>query len=103
MDSIVGKLSEIESAAVAIVDHAESQKAILENEMQEKRDRFDAELKANTEQRLLSIQNDLEGNMSHELDKLKQEHIATIESLNNEYKTKHEMYAHEIIKNITEV
>ena len=43
MESIVRKLSEIESAASAIVEHAEAQKEILDHEYREKRNRFDAD------------------------------------------------------------
>lgn len=46
MDSIVKKLSEIESAASAIVEHAEAQKEVLDHEYREKRNRFDTELEA---------------------------------------------------------
>ena len=44
MDSIVKKLSEIESAAAAIVRHAEEQKEVLDHEFREKRNQFDEEL-----------------------------------------------------------
>ena len=44
MDSIVKKLSEIESAASSIVEHAEAQKEVLDKEYQEKRRLFDIEL-----------------------------------------------------------
>lgn len=44
MDSIVNKLTEIEDAASAIVQHAEDQKEALDKEYEEKRKAFDAEL-----------------------------------------------------------
>lgn len=37
MDSIISKLSEVESAAELIVQHAEEQKHILDEQMKEKR------------------------------------------------------------------
>ena len=44
MDSIVNKLTEIEDAASAIVQHAEDQKDALNREYDEKRRAFDADL-----------------------------------------------------------
>ena len=49
MDSIISKLSEVESAAELIVQHAEEQKQILDEQMKEKTDKFDRELAADTE------------------------------------------------------
>lgn len=40
MDSIISKLSEVESAAELIVQHAEEQKHILDEQMKEKTDKF---------------------------------------------------------------
>ena len=44
MDSVINKLTEIEDAASAIVEHAQEQKAVLDREYEEKRKAFDAEL-----------------------------------------------------------
>ena len=46
MDSILNKLTEIESAAVSIVQHAEAEKSILDEKYDEKRRQFDLELEA---------------------------------------------------------
>ena len=48
MDSIVNKLTEIEDAASAIVQHAEAQKEILDKEYDEKRRAFDTQLENKT-------------------------------------------------------
>lgn len=55
MDSIISKLSEVESAAELIVQHAEEQKHILDEQMKEKTDKFDRELAADTEKKLSEI------------------------------------------------
>ena len=57
MDSIVNKLSEIESAATAIVAHAEDQKDVLDDEYQKKRNDFDSRLEADTRKKIKAIQN----------------------------------------------
>ena len=52
MDSILNKLTEIESAAVSIVQHAEAEKSILDEKYDEKRRQFDLELEAETKKQI---------------------------------------------------
>ena len=40
MESIINKLTEIESAASAIAEHAELQKSVLDKEYEENKERF---------------------------------------------------------------
>lgn len=103
MNSIVSQLSEIESAAAAIVENAEAQKSILEKEMEEKTSQFDAELQKDTKKRLEAISSKLEEQKIEELKKLREENERIIAALNREYEIKHEDYAREILKTITEV
>ena len=55
MDSILNKLTEIESAAVSIVQHAEAEKSILDEKYDEKRRQFDLELEAETKKQIQAI------------------------------------------------
>ncbi|SHJ54196.1 hypothetical protein [Hespellia stercorisuis] len=103
MDSIVNKLSEIESAASAIVAHAEEQKAVIDDEMQKKRDEFDAKLEADTQKKIRLIRGELESRTSSLLGNQTGEAGESIEALKQEYETKHEEYAKEILARITEV
>lgn len=48
MDSIINKLTEIEFAASAIVQHAEAEKSALDEKFDKKRMDFDKELEADT-------------------------------------------------------
>ena len=64
MDSIVNRLTEIEDAASAIVQHADEQKEALDKEFDEKRKLFDAELEKKTQSRIDAIRSDLEKNTS---------------------------------------
>ncbi len=89
MDSIVNKLTEIEDAASAIVQHAEDQKEVLNKEYENKRKAFDAELEKETQLGILDSQS---GSST--------EFIAALEK---EYEEKHTEYAHEILRRITEV
>ena len=99
MNSIISKLSEIETAATAIVKHAESEKDRLDQDQQ----RFDEDLAASTKEKLDAIQQNLTSKMNTQLQQLQSESEQTIHSLTREYEIKHEQYAHEILKRITEV
>ena len=80
MDSIINKLTEIEFAASAIVQHAEAEKSALD----EKFDKLESETS-----RILSGQS--------------QESQDELDALQKEYNEKHSDYAHEILRRITEV
>ncbi|HIZ81296.1 MAG TPA: hypothetical protein H9722_04280 [Candidatus Mediterraneibacter pullistercoris] len=103
MDSIVNKLTEIEDAASAIVQHAEEQKDALNKEYEEKRRVFDEELEKQTEARLKTIRADLEEKTSHVLDSQNDSSTELIRALQKEYEERHTEYAREILKRITEV
>lgn len=103
MDSIVKKLSEIETSAVAIVEHAESQKTAADREMLERRREFDESLNTDTVNKLTNIRAELETKMILELEKQKQASEDTIEAYKQEYNANCEKYAHDILARITEV
>lgn len=103
MDSIIKRLSEIETSAASIVEHAESQKEVLDREMAEKKQEFDAFLKADTDNKLKDIRTHLESRMEEELTKLKQASDDTIRAYNEEYEAMYEEYAKAILARITEV
>lgn len=103
MNSIISKLSEIETAATAIVKHAESEKDRLDQKMQKDQQRFDEDLAASTKEKLDAIQQNLTSKMNTQLQQLQSESERTIHSLTREYEIKNEQYAHEILKRITEV
>ena len=64
MDSIINKLTEIESAASAIVQHAEAEKSALDEKFDKKRMDFDKELEADTQQQIQEIRDKLESETS---------------------------------------
>ena len=82
MDSIVRKLSEIESAA---------------------RRRFDEDLEAKTQERIGKIRDELESSTTRLLDSQTGANSDSIEALLREYEEKHTQYAQNILKRITEV
>lgn len=103
MDSIVNRLTEIEDAAAAIVQHAEDQKEALDKEYDEKQRAFDAELEEKTQARIRSIRDRLEQSTSELLDSHSGQSSAAIEALQKEYDERHTEYAREILRRITEV
>lgn len=103
MDSIVKKLSEIESAASAIVEHAEAQKEVLDHEYRKKRQEFDDELEAKTSEKIQKIRDKLEKNMKEILDSQNGTNNDSIAALEQEYAAHHTQYAQDILKRITEV
>ena len=103
MDSIINKLTEIESAASAIVQHAEAEKSVLDEKYDKKRQNFDKELEAHTQQQIQEIQKKLEAETSRILSGQSQESQDELDALQKEYEEKHSEYAQEILRRITEV
>ena len=103
MDSILNKLTEIESAAVSIVQHAEAEKSILDEKYDEKRRQFDLELESETKKQIQAIQDDLQKKTSQILSSQSDESLAQINALHKEYEENHTLYAQKILRKITEV
>lgn len=103
MDSILNKLTEIESAAAAIVQHAEAEKTVLDDKYDAKRKVFDAELESKTQQRIQTIRDELQAKTDSILNSQNNESNAAMEALQKEYEEKHTDYAQEILRRITEV
>ena len=93
MESIINKLTEIESAASAIAEHAELQKSVLDKEYEEKRKQFDLDLEQETQAHLQKIREALEAESND----------SCVLALKKEYESRHTLYAQEILKRITEV
>lgn len=103
MDSIVKKLSEIESAASSIVEHAEAQKEVLDKEYQEKRRLFDVELESRTMAEIQKIRDHLETDTKNVLDGQSNDNSSATVALQKDYEEHHTQYAQEILKHITTV
>ena len=95
MDSIINKLTEIESAASAIVQHAEAEKSALDEKFDKKRMDFDKELEADTQRQIQEIRDKLEAETSRILSGQSQESQDELNALQKEYDEKHSDYAHE--------
>lgn len=103
MDSIVKKLSEIESAASAIVNHAEAQKEILNKEYTEKRRVFDVNLESRTIAKIQKIRDGLETDTEALLNGQSDDNSESIRAIRTDYEMYHTRYAQNILKRITTV
>ena len=103
MDSVIKKISEIESAASAIVANAEKQKESLDHEDRAKRNAFDQDLEERTMTKIQQIRDDLETRTSALLNEQSVENDDSITELQRQYNEYHTRYAQDILKRITEV
>ena len=103
MESVIKKISEIESAASAIVANAEKQKESLDHEYRAKRNAFDLELESQTMSKIQQIRDDLETRTSALLNEQSVENDDSITELQRQYNEYHTRYAQDILKRITEV
>lgn len=102
MDKFVAKLSEIEHAANSVVVHAEEEKKALEQQIQDERNAFDADLERRTEKELSDIREGLERQMSQILARQKRKDASEIEKMQKDFEKKHTVYASEVLKRIVE-
>ncbi|WP_251386553.1 hypothetical protein [Mediterraneibacter agrestimuris] len=103
MESVIRKISEIESAASAIVANAEKQKESLDHEYRARRNAFDEELEDKTMREIQKIRDDLESKTSALLNEQSVENDDSITELQRQYNEYHTRYSQDILKRITEV
>lgn len=103
MESITEKFSEIEKNAKAIVESSEARKEEMDQAMQRKRDEFDADLEAKTQEKLQKIRQSLQVKMDQLLDEQERKNKKEITSLKEDFEKNHTVYAKEILSHITEV
>ena len=103
MESIINRLTEIESAAAAIVEHAEAEKGALDKEYEDKRKSFDADLEKKTLARIRVIRDELEKKTDRLLHTQTGDSSQAIDALNREYEERHTEYAEAILRRITKV
>ena len=102
MDTIVNKISEIETAAVKIMNESALQKKELDEESKQRMDAYDADVDKKTEAKLADIRASLENQKKAELSSLKEAAARTILTLEKEYSENHETLAAGILKQMIE-
>ncbi|MDD3797005.1 MAG: hypothetical protein PHE06_13770 [Lachnospiraceae bacterium] len=103
MDNVVTRLSEIDTAAQAIVDQAAGKKKELETQMNQDLEKFDQDLAVKTKEMLADLKKKLTENMQQQLVSLKEGMAASQAQLEEEYRERHEQLAEELFRKIIEV
>lgn len=103
MESITVKLAKIEHTAHAIVDSAGAKKQELDEEMQTKKDQFDAELEARTKDKLDKIKQNMENEIAKKCQQEEEKNEREIEALKKQFEKNHSAYAREIVNRMIEV
>ncbi|MCI5648807.1 MAG: hypothetical protein MR332_05145 [Fusicatenibacter sp.] len=100
MESVINKLAEIESAAFRILQGAENQKKLQDEQQDERIAKFDAELEATTESRIRQIKNNLQSKTDADQRKLQTAAAELLSSLDIYYKQNHGTLSSQICEKI---
>lgn len=98
MDTIINKISDIESAAAAIMDEANVRKKAFSDQMDEKTAAFDKELEAKTAAKLEELRSRMEVEMKKKLAEQKAAADKILELMEKNYESHHEAYARSLFQ-----
>ncbi len=101
METVLGRLSEIEDAAVSLEEQAAEEKKKIAAEYEAKTKAFDAQLEAETQEKLKSLKEKLKAEAENELLKMKIETERELNAIEQEYSQNHEKLAEEIFRKLT--
>ena len=90
MDTVINRLSDIEKAAVSVMDGASERKKQMAREMEEKTAAFDAQLEKENQDRISQIRSKMEEELQQEL----------MKRLEATYENRHEEDAQALFKNM---
>lgn len=102
MDTIIKKISEIEAAAVSVMDDANARKKAFAAEMEEKTAAFDRELDSQTGETIGKLRARMEVDMNSKLSKQKSDAEAMLARMEQNYKDHHETYAKDLFWSLIE-
>lgn len=101
MDTVIEKISEIESAATAIMEDASEQKKAFAKEMEERTAAFDAQLEAETSKRIEELRARMEIEMKERLEKQRSDSQKVLRAMEKRYQEHHTQYVEELFKKMT--
>lgn len=93
MNTVIGKISEVESAATAIMDDANARKKAFAKEMEEKTAAFDARLEEETTKTISDMRAKMEVEMKAKLSEQQSQAAETIKQMEAGYEAHHTAYA----------
>lgn len=96
MDNVISKISEIEAAAVLVMDEALDKKKQLSQDMDEKIAAFDKKAAEDTEKTLIELQASMEEDRHTEIEKLLLNRDNLLKELETRYEQKHSIYSQQI-------
>jgi predicted outer membrane protein len=100
MDVVIDKISEIESAASSIMEHANEQKKAFAKEMDERTAAFDAQLEHETEKEIEKLRAGMEIKMNQRLKQQQDELQKILKAMENNFEVHHTKYADELFNNM---
>lgn len=100
MDTVIKKISEIEAAAVSVMDNANARKKAFAREMENRTDQFDRQLEAETSAAIQKLRTDMERTMSDRLAKQKSDAESQIARMEQNYREHHREYAEQVFRDL---
>jgi len=102
MDTVIKKISEIEAAAVSVMDDANARKKAFAREMEDKTNAFDRQLDTETETAISELRSRMEVEMNSKLSKQKSDAEALLVRMEQNYKDHHQEYAKQLFRSLIE-
>ncbi|MDR0925662.1 MAG: ATPase [Hungatella sp.] len=96
MDTVIEKISEIESAAASIMNDANERKKAFAKDMEERTAAFDAQLEAETSKKIEKLQAGMEISMNKRLEKQRSDSQKVLEAMEQRYEDHHTQYVEEL-------
>lgn len=100
MESVINKLTEIETAASRILEGAANQKKLLDRQQEERIAAFDKELEAHTAASLQNIRDTLKSGTDADLDRLREGINRELAAMDDYYNKNHDTLSTEICEKL---
>lgn len=100
MDTVIRQISQIETAAVSIIDDANTCKKAFSQRMAEKTEAFDRELEAATEQKIAVLRTAMEIKMNSRLSEQKARAEALLAQMKKNYEDHHWDYVKQLFQSL---
>lgn len=101
MDTVIEKISEIESSATAIMEEANKRKAAFAKEMEERTAIFDQQLEEETKKRIDELRAKKEVEMKQRLNEQRSISRKVLEAMEKRYRDHHTQYVEELFEKMT--
>ncbi|HCD45512.1 MAG TPA: ATPase [Lachnoclostridium sp.] len=96
MDTVIERISEIESAAASIMNDANERKKAFAKDMEEQTAAFDLQLEAETSKKIKELQAGMEISMNNRLKKQRSDSEKVLEAVEQRYEDHHTQYVEEL-------